>query len=300
MADNFCLSSDFLVVGCTSEIGSGIVKDLLRMGFTVDGIRHKSECPIEDKGHRCLSLDLFSANLSELASTFSPRKLILVSWYTKHGDFWDSNLNSLWVEMYIRLCSAFLAKGLQGVIGIGSCAEYSWDQRGPMLESSRTEPDSLYGQSKLELYKWLQGRKFELLWLRPFFVYGPNDDDNKIIKSSILAKKNNSKIYLRNVIDQMDYIYIDDVIAVSSKLISIGAQGVFNLGTGKSSSTLDVIKTVGCEFAIQDFDQEELDTRSFKCVIANDGKLVDTLGGVQWTTLSDGISRMKAVSEDRW
>jgi len=294
------LSSDFLVVGCTSEIGSGIVKELLQMGFIVDGIRYKSECRVEDNRHRCLSADLFSADLSELASCFNPRKLILASWYTKHGDFWASGLNTLWLEMYIDLCSTFLANGLQGVIGIGSCAEYSWDHQEPLAESAETKPASLYGKSKLELYAWLQDSKCELLWLRPFFVYGPNDDDSKVIKSSIIAKKSNSLLKLKNILDEIDFVYIDDVIAISSKLISMGAQGVFNLGTGRSSSSLDIVKTTGCAYVIQDFEQDKSDTSSSKFVIANNEKLVDTLEDVNWTKLSDGIAKMMNISETRW
>ena len=297
MAQNNEVVLDFFIIGCTSEIGSRLVKNLLSLGHKVNGIRFQSKCELAGVNHQCESVDLFRVDLNNLALKFSVKKLILVSWYTQHNDFWNSSLNLDWGRMYRRLCQAFMNIGVDDIVGIGSCAEYSWSLPESISEQTETMPASLYGKEKLSLFNWLSERTSKLLWIRPFFVYGPNDHPDKLIQSAISKRETNSVITIQNSQDSVDYVYIEDVALVTSRLISGDATGVFNVGTGQPSSPVEVAQTVGCRFEVLQETSDSFVARQPKCVVADNQKIVEVLGNIGWTSLNSGISNMIASRE---
>ena len=288
---------DFLIIGCTSEIGSRLLKNLLRLGYKVNGICFESKCELTGADHECVSLNLFTTDFNELAIKFNAKKLILVSWYTQHNDFWNSPLNAEWGRMYRRLCQAFMNIGADDIVGIGSCAEYSWGLHENISELTETFPASVYGEEKLSLFNWLSERTSSLLWIRPFFVYGPNDHPDKLIQSAISKQAACSVISIQNSQDYVDYVFIEDVALVTSRLISENATGVFNIGTGEASSPVEVAQIVGCRFELLHDISKPLGTRHAKFVVADNRKIREVLGNIEWTSLNAGISNMMTSRE---
>ena len=297
MAKDSVVASDFLILGCTSEIGSRLLRNLLSMGYRVDGIRYKSNCTVVSADHKCVSLNLFATDLDNLARTFRAKKIILVSWYTEHKFFWDSPLNTEWSRMYKLLCQAFINEGVEGFVGIGSCAEYSWSNLDKISELTDTLPASLYGQEKLALLNWLNEKTSNLLWVRPFFVYGPNDHPDKLIKGTISKKASNNVLTIQNSQDSVDYVFVDDVASVSAKLITINAQGVFNIGTGEAITPIDVAHIVGCGFEVLENASGCQERPKPKFVVADNEKITHALGKIEWTSLKSGISNIMTTAE---
>lgn len=297
MAQNNELVVDFFIIGCTSEIGSRLLKNLLSLGHKVNGIRFQSKCDLAGVNHQCESVDLFRADFNNLALKFNVKKLILVSWYTQHNDFWNSSLNFDWRRMYTQLCQAYMNIGVDDIVGIGSCAEYSWSLPESISEQTETLPASLYGKEKLSLFHWLSERTSKLLWIRPFFVYGPNDHPEKLIQSAISKRETNSVVTIQNSQDYVDYVYIEDVALVTSRLISVGATGVFNVGTGQANSPVEVAQTVGCRFEVLQDTSDSFVARHPKYVVADNQRIIEVLGNIEWTSLNSGISNMIASRE---
>ena len=297
MAQDSEIAVDFLIIGCTSEIGSRLLRNLLRLGYRVNGIRFQSKCELAGVNHECESVDLFRVDMNELALKFNVKKLILVSWYTQHNDFWSSSLNTDWGQMYRRLCQAFINIGVDEVVGIGSCAEYSWLLPDHISELTETLPASVYGNEKLALFNWLSERTTNLLWIRPFFVYGPNDHPDKLIQSAITKRAAKSVISIQNSQHYVDYVFIEDVALVTSRLISGNATGVFNVGTGQASSPVEVAQSVGCRFEVLQPTSGALDARHPRFVVADNQKIVEALGSIEWTSLKSGISNMMLSRE---
>lgn len=297
MAQNRQLAADFLIVGCTSEIGSRLLRSLLSLGYKVDGIRHQSNCKVVSENHKCVSMNLFSVDTNRLARTVTARKVILASWYTKHTDFWESPLNREWGRMYRHLCQSFIDNGVKGFVGIGSCAEYSWSNPDKISESTDTSPASLYGQEKLALLNWLNEKTSDLLWVRPFFVYGPNDHPDKLIKGAISKKVSNTVLTIQNSQVFVDYVFVDDVASLSAKLISINAQGVFNVGTGEAISPIEVAHMVGCDFEVVEDASSCQERPKAKFVAADNEKITHALGKIEWTSLNSGISNIMTTAE---
>ena len=292
MAQDSVIASDFLIIGCTSEIGSRLLQNLLSMGYRVDGIRYKSNCKVVSADHNCVSLNLFATDLDNLARTFHAKKVILVSWYTEHKAFWNSPLNTEWSRMYKQLCQAFINEGVEGFVGIGSCAEYSWSRPEKLSESAETLPASRYGREKLSLFRWLDERVRNLVWVRPFFVYGPNDHPDKLIQATISKWASQSTICIQNSQDMVDYVFVDDVALITSKLISINVNGVFNIGTGAPSSPVDVAQILGCNYELSVIESGAQVIQDSKFVVADNQRITAILGYIEWTRLTSGISKI--------
>ncbi len=297
MAQNKPVAADFLIIGCTSEIGSRLLRSLLSLGYKVDGIRHESNCKVVGENHKCVSMNLFAVDPNTLALTATARKVILASWYTKHTDFWESPLNREWGKMYRRLCQSFIDNGVKGFVGIGSCAEYSWSNPDKISELAATSPVSLYGQEKLALLNWLNEKTSDLLWVRPFFVYGPNDHPDKLIKGAISKKASNTILSIQESQVYVDHVFVDDVALLSAKLISINAKGVFNIGTGEAISPIEVAHIVGCDFEVLKDASGCQESPKPKIVAADNEKITQALGKIEWTSLNSGISNIMTAAK---
>lgn len=81
--------------------------------------------------------------------------------------------------------------------------------------------------------------------LRPFNVYGPGQGEAFLIPKIVSEARSFGRVYVKDLEPRRDYVYVDDVVSAIVKLIGYnGAHRVFNIGTGRSHSVLDVIHTV--------------------------------------------------------
>ncbi len=114
-----------------------------------------------------------------------------------------------------NLAEVFLSKKPNHFIQIGSSAEYG-KIKSPHKETTRCKPRSIYGKSKflatkffLNLYK---KNKFPVTVLRPYQIYGPAQDTNRLIPITISSCLKNKTFPCSNGKQKRDFIYIDDFI----------------------------------------------------------------------------------------
>ena len=128
----------------------------------------------------------------------------------------------------------------------GSCLEYN-NFNGACIESDKSTPNNYFTWAKLSLYSWLSMKCIEksvsLGWMRIFYVYGPGQRPESLIPTILSSLKNKRLPPLNNPNNANDYIFIDDVI--SSFYLSTTCEissGVFNIGSGESTSALDIFR----------------------------------------------------------
>lgn len=289
------MTSDFLIVGCTSAVGSRLLIKLLDQGYTVDGIRLNSDCKIKSKLHNCAPLDFLSTDPSSIVSKYPSSNLIMASWITTPGVFWESPLNSKWAEAYKNLMIAFKNNGGSKIVGIGSCAEYKPESSTALSEESVTDPKTAYGKAKLEVCHFLNQLELEFLWVRTFFQYGPEDNDAKFIVSLLNAFQKNLDFDLRDPEGLRDYVYIDDVVAVLYRLIAKGSKGVFNIGTGHSVSGYEVASIARDAMGRKGKILLSRDTSQVSNILASTEKLEKEIGPVEWSDVESGIKQVIAA-----
>jgi len=122
---------------------------------------------------------------------------------------------------------------------------YGTPKKIPISEEHPTHPESIYSGSKLageilcETYS--KSYNLDISILRLFSVYGPNSPPHLVtsrIMSQFLSK---NPILIGNTFPKRDFIFIDDVINVISYILTNSSGfNIFNVGSGKSYSILDL------------------------------------------------------------
>ncbi len=119
----------------------------------------------------------------------------------------------------------------------------------PVNEDSERNPRNPYALSKLlaeEICKFYKKTsKLDVIILRPFNVYGPGQNELFLIPKLIKQILDNKKIVVFDTLPKRDYIYVLDLIkAIKKSILYKGKYYIFNIGTGKSHSVLEVINTL--------------------------------------------------------
>ncbi len=124
------------------------------------------------------------------------------------------------------------------VVFSSSAAVYG---NGSCLESSDCKPISQYGKSKLKAENYAKKELPDIFIARFFNIYGPGS------KSVINAFAKNIPNYkpikiIGNGMQTRDFVYISD--AIDALILGIENKGIFNVGTGREASLLEIIDTM--------------------------------------------------------
>lgn len=142
---------------------------------------------------------------------------------------------------------------VERVVFASSAAVYGDPQTLPLSEESRTDPLSPYGLEKLvnEQQAALSARLFGLstLGLRYFNIYGPRQDPasqyagvisrfaDRIISNQPLTVFGDGK-------QTRDFVFVKDVAQVNLAALRGASNGFCNIGTGHTTSLLELIDTL--------------------------------------------------------
>jgi nucleoside-diphosphate-sugar epimerase len=243
---------NIIITGGNGFLGSNIVRKL---------ISHKHQVLVLSKNSNNLtdilnkinyiSTDLSNSHqLETQIDTFTPDVLIHCAW--KGGNNYN-DVNSLSqydnIEQGIGLIDMLsrLPKKTK-FIGFGSFAEYGL-LKTPALETDNEQPINHYGLSKYALKncsKLLCDRhNIEWGWVRPCYVYGPNDVSTRLIPTVINKLLKNEKIELDNCDKTIDYIFVDDFVNFIYSLVIGNIDGVYNLCSGQQYKLKDIVLEIG-------------------------------------------------------
>ena len=231
-----------VITGATSMIGINFINFVLNKDTQVLAIIRKNSnkkdlLPKSDK------IKIIECDLKELenleVSTKDYDLFIHLAWEGTFGSA-RNEVYSQSLNIKYTLAATQLAKklGCKKFIGAGSQAEYGRCD-GRLSPNTKTSPETAYGISKLcagNLSRILANQiGIEHIWMRILSVYGPYDNENTMIMTSIkeMLEKNQSPEYTKA--EQLwDYIYIEDMVKA---LYLIGEKGknnnIYCIGSGK-------------------------------------------------------------------
>ncbi len=175
---------------------------------------------------------------------------------------------------------------------------YGIPQKLPVKEEHPTTPISIYSASKLGgeiiCQAYAMNYKIDLSILRLFSIYGPGEPENFVIPKIISQIKSKKIITLGNLHPKRDFVYVDDVVNAIQLVIrkSKGCH-IYNIGTGKSNSVLNVCdnlrKISGKKFKINSIKKS---TRVLEAQnIMADIKKLKKLGWKPKVSLNQGLSK---------
>ena len=266
-----------------------MVEELCVLGFTVIGIRGKRPCRVKSDSHHCLSIDILSEDLSQYIRDARADFLIHTAWEMTPKSYWNDPINFSWTSASISLVERFLDFGGEKVFVTGSCAEYSWLSETRLSETSREDPTSAYGKSKLDLLRFFQTEKIPYLWTRTFFQFGKEGHSKKLIPTIIESALAGAESTLSNPHHIRDYIYVNDVVTILAKLVASNQSGVVNVGSGNGTTISDVVRHIGASLGIEPKVKYTDQDGPFNSVVADVEHLRELVGAFEMQPFARSI-----------
>lgn len=236
-----------LITGASGFIGKPLSKKLSELGYEVMGLTRCIPRDIDNDIY-WLESDLSSSkSYKEKIELFEPEVLIHLAWQ----DIPDFSLRKSTKNLYQSLdFLSFISQigSCKKILISGTCLEYGKKQ-GECKETDKIITKDYFTLAKHSLHLWADAITKEksicLGWFRLFYVYGPGQREESLIPSILNKLKIGQLPEIKTPWSANDYIYIDDVIDAFTNAITTSFEhGIYNLGTGKATSVLEI-----CEFA---------------------------------------------------
>jgi nucleoside-diphosphate-sugar epimerase len=146
-----------------------------------------------------------------------------------------------------NLYKIFSKKKLNVFVQLGSASEYGLEPS-PQKEVDICKPKDSYGNCKISATKFLQKTKpsFPFVVIRPYQVYGPKQDNNRIIPFVINSCLDNFEFPCSSGNQFRDFLFIDDFVSAVFKIVHNKRclREIFNIGYGKPIKVKEVIKKI--------------------------------------------------------
>ena len=241
-----------LVIGGTGFIGYHVIKEALKRRWKVTSISTSKP----KKLRRHPKVDYKIANLENIKSLFKAIKgsydyVVNAGGYGKNPDFNKDGVK-LFKTHYqgtINLVEILSNKKIKKFVQIGSSAEYGY-MKSPLKEHKHCDPKTPYGIAKYLSTQFLLNmhsvKRFPSIILRFFLVYGPKQDQNRILPIVIENCLRDKKFPTTKGDQYCDFCHINDAIkAIFKSLLLKSINGeIINIGSGKPIQIKKVIKLV--------------------------------------------------------
>ncbi len=244
------MKKKILILGGTGFVGSNILKYAIKKNFSLVSVSKSRKSNIKIKFKKnvvFLNLDLtYKKNLIKLFDKYQFDYIINASGYVDH-----SKNKKIIKEHYIlikNLVDVLKNKKIKSFIQLSSGLEYG-NYPPPHFENIVCKPRSLYAKSKNNSTKLLinafRHNRLPVNVLRLYQVYGPHQENNRIIPFIINASIQNKSFPCSEGKQKRDFLYIDDLINLIDLIFKSNIKGeVFNVGFGRSYSLKKVINLV--------------------------------------------------------
>jgi len=235
-----------LVTGASGFIGNHLIENLLMVGHDVLAISRKI---LKNNSHS--SITWLEADLSspitykDSIEEFCPEVVIHLAWQgIPDFSYEKSQLNLKQSVEFLSFISSI--KSCKKLLIPGTCWEYS-NAKGECNEGDLTMPsnDFTWAKHYLRLQAELicKNASISLAWFRVFYVYGPNQRNESLIPSILTNLKSGQLPNISTPQNSNDFIYVEDVIEAFIAAINIEFEsGIYNIGSGTSSSVLDICR----------------------------------------------------------
>lgn len=241
------------LTGATGFIGSHVARLLVRGGYDVYAlIRPGSNWwRIEDiaPSLHVVSCDL--ANQEELAGHLGdirPDLCLHLAWYAKPGHYLSSRENVRLLTSSLQLASLLADLGCSKFVAAGTCYEYD-TSLGYLSETNPTRPQTIYAASKLALYLVLaqlqQATGMNVAWLRLFNLYGPFEDQRRLVPYVINSLLRNEVAKITRGDQVRDFLHVEDVAVAVLAVLESDLSGPVNIGSGKPVTVGEVVTLIG-------------------------------------------------------
>ena len=255
-----------VVTGGAGFIGSALIHGLNKKGIKDIWIVDQVDHPEKQKNLNLLAFDRLIGIDDFLKDVLEKRlarcdAILHMGACSSTTETDESFLTKNNFEYTRHLASFCLEKGIRFIYA-SSAATYGAGENGYSDDESRVKilkPLNLYGDSKQKFDLWAQaqGALKNLVGLKYFNVYGPNEyhkqDMQSMVRKGFLQLRDTGKLrlfksYKSEYSDggqERDFLYIKDAVAMTLFFLErqdVG--GIFNVGSGKARNWNDLAKAI--------------------------------------------------------
>ncbi len=254
-------SKKYIVTGGAGFIGSHIVDDLCAQGhnvIVVDNLSSGSKNNINPKATFIEAdirvRDSFGEAISGADGIFHCAAIVSVQYSLEH----PTETEEVNVGGTLNILEVARIAGIRRLVFSSSSAVYGSVTTGAISENAPTHPESPYGQHKLQsendIHEAITVGKMEGVILRYFNVYGSRQRADSpysgvIARFAQLKKEGKPLTILGDGSQTRDFVHVSDVVAANllAMQTSNASGEIFNIGSGKETSVLEIAKFIGGE-----------------------------------------------------
>lgn len=206
----------FFITGASSFIGLELCRYLSDNGHNVIAVSRRPNEDLDEiakEGH----LKVIRADMQTLINKVKDVKadvFVHLAWAgTTHEERNNSTVHEENVRLSLECVKLSNRMGCKLYVDAGSQSEYGIVP-GVITEDTPCNPFSAYGIGKLKMYResrvLTEQLNLKYIHLRILSVYGENDHDETLIKSSLKKLKANEPIEMRSGGQKWNYVYVKD------------------------------------------------------------------------------------------
>ena len=240
------IKKNILVIGGTGFLGYHICNFFYKKKWNVMSLSQNP--PI--KLRKLKKIKYYFGNISKIENINFLKKLD-INYVVNCAGYVDHVNKNKTYNTHVKGCTnlykIFSKKKLSFFLHLGSALEYG-SAPSPQKEEYICKPKDSYGNCKITATKFLQKTKpnFPFVVIRPYQVYGPKQDNNRIIPFIINSCLNNLEFPCSSGNQLRDFLFIDDFVSAIFKILNNKRclRQVFNIGYGKPIKVKEVITKI--------------------------------------------------------
>ncbi len=244
-----------LVTGASGFLGSHLTRELLREGHEVlavvrPGKEHSRLQTIASQVTFAYADLAIISKISVEMLEFQPEVVFHLAWWGGNSRKFVNDPAAIYENIpgTLELVRLAYEANCKTLIFFGSAVEYGTYQI-PVRETDAVVPQNLYGISKYASMLLVQALcvqwNMRFCGIRPFWTYGPMDDDLRMIPSVIQQLLAGKRPKVTAGEQLWDFLYVDDAVkALTLLLENNDAEGIFNLGSGEPRKLKDVVAMI--------------------------------------------------------
>lgn len=239
-----------LLTGATGFIGSHLARLLISQGVQVTavikpfserwriadivGSMRVLECEVGDRRH-----------LEPLLRSDVPDVCIHLAWHGWSGPSLTATENLSSLAASLELLRVLADVGCRRFVGVGTCFEYD-TSAGTLPETTPTRPRDLYGICKHSLYRAAEALSpiagMHVAWARVFLVYGPFDDERRLVPSLALSLIRDEHARLTPGEQVRDVLHVEDAASAIWAIARSSYTGPVNVASGTPVKVVDLAR----------------------------------------------------------
>lgn len=240
------------VTGASGFLGSHVVRALVGVGANVTALCRGDAPRLSDLGEACtvVPFDLLDEVPAKRAFDVARPQLLIhcAAYGVQSRDRDAERATAVNVTGTLRLVVSAARAGVKTFLHVGTSHEYG---EGPSLaEDAPLHPVGIYGATKAVGTIVSRARAVELglrwLGVRPFIVYGPGEDDDKLIPYAVRCGLAGKPVMATSGETIRDFTFVSDLVdgLVAATTTPLPSGTLVNLGSGVGTRIADVLHTI--------------------------------------------------------